>query len=99
METWMKSLEDSTSSNRMGTNLSNQDKTKDFDTTASLTVNSTPELEMGLFRLPLYTVRYLWNSPPLQNICLQRQLPITITYSVTSNDSEMTEKTFLPLKI
>lgn len=57
--TWMKSLEDSTSSNRTGTNLSNQEKTKDFDTTASLTVNSSPELEMGLFRLPLYTVRYL----------------------------------------
>lgn len=39
METWMKSLEDSISANSTGTTSDNQDKTEDWDTTASLTVN------------------------------------------------------------
>lgn len=39
METWMKSLEDSISANSTGTTSGNQDKTEDWDTTASLTVN------------------------------------------------------------
>lgn len=80
METWLESLEESTSANRTGTNLGN----------SILVVNSSSELEKGLFWL---SFRYLKiNSPPIPNVCPQRQLPITISYSVSSSGIEVTQK-------